>query len=274
MVPPAPSQKAMQNSAKGSQYSTAGMLQHAAGLPPVSFSGAQSGTVIARFGVLPPIPNLQALRLLVAQGEGLQLEFKRKAKFPDKIVKELVAFANTAGGWLLIGVDDDGTIVGSPHPHEEEFVMVQAIARHIVPVLSYKVHHIRTTGEQAVVAIEVEAQHATGPYSVVEQEGDRHRITYLRHRDESLQASRELRELMKHRRAPRETRVQIGDKERLLLQYLDQHPHITLPQFEELAHISTRVASRTLVLLTLNGVLHVLPGDGADRYRQVLPDEK
>lgn len=223
---------------------------------------------------LVPIPNLQALRTLVAQGEGLQLEFKRKAKFPDKIVKELVAFANTAGGWLLIGVDDDGSIPGCTHPHEEEYVMVQAISKHVSPELEYSMHHIRTTGEQAVVAILVLPQHERGPYAVVEHADDRHRITYIRHRSESLQASREMRELMKHRRNPRETRVQIGDKERLLLRYLSDHGQITLAQFMTLAQLPAKVASRTLVLLTLNGVLQLLPGDGADKYVQLLPTEE
>ena len=39
--------------------------------------------------------EVRALTALVAKGEGLHLEFKRKAAYPDKIVKEMIAFANT-----------------------------------------------------------------------------------------------------------------------------------------------------------------------------------
>jgi len=39
--------------------------------------------------------------------EGKTLEFKRDISSPKNILKTLVAFANTAGGRLLIGIEDD-----------------------------------------------------------------------------------------------------------------------------------------------------------------------
>ena len=57
--------------------------------------------------------DLRNLKHLVRHGEGQRLEFKMKVKFPEKIVKELVAFANSDGGHLFIGVSDDGKIEGS-----------------------------------------------------------------------------------------------------------------------------------------------------------------
>ena len=48
------------------------------------------------------------LKQLVRRGEGQYLEFKKKADHPDKIVREMVAFANSGGGELLLGVDDHG----------------------------------------------------------------------------------------------------------------------------------------------------------------------
>ena len=49
---------------------------------------------------------------LIAQGEGVRLEFKRSISAAHRIARTLVAFANTSGGTLLIGVADNGTIVG------------------------------------------------------------------------------------------------------------------------------------------------------------------
>ncbi|MFM8913049.1 MAG: helix-turn-helix domain-containing protein, partial [Flammeovirgaceae bacterium] len=60
--------------------------------------------------------QLFELKKLVFEGEGLQLEFKRKASYPEKIVRDLIAFANTEGGTLLVGVDDDKTIPGVKYP--------------------------------------------------------------------------------------------------------------------------------------------------------------
>mgnify|MGYP000744379132 CR=1 FL=1 len=64
-----------------------------------------------------------ALEQLIAQGESERLEFKstmrynRRAHRPDKemereIARTICAFMNTEGGTLIIGVDDDGTVVG------------------------------------------------------------------------------------------------------------------------------------------------------------------
>ena len=56
--------------------------------------------------------NSNDLVALVNQGEGQRLEFKKKVDYPEKVVKEVIAFANSDGGNLLIGVDDDGNISG------------------------------------------------------------------------------------------------------------------------------------------------------------------
>ena len=65
---------------------------------------------------------------LIRQGEGDLVEFKRKVEYPERIIKEVVAFANSSGGHLFIGVDDDGTIVGLKDVYEEHFVMEKAIS--------------------------------------------------------------------------------------------------------------------------------------------------
>lgn len=42
--------------------------------------------------------------------EGMITEFKRE--YTDDIKKTIIAFANTRGGEVLIGVEDDGTVIG------------------------------------------------------------------------------------------------------------------------------------------------------------------
>ncbi|CAM4045152.1 RNA-binding domain-containing protein [Psychrobacter arenosus] len=49
---------------------------------------------------------------LISAGESKTLEFKRELPKYDQIAKTIVAFANTSGGRLIIGVDDDGTLIG------------------------------------------------------------------------------------------------------------------------------------------------------------------
>lgn len=73
---------------------------------------------------------------MVKAGENDFLEFKRKASFPEKIVKEIVAFANTRGGDLLIGVDDNGTIPGLKFAEEDAWVLDNAIQQYCWMALS------------------------------------------------------------------------------------------------------------------------------------------
>ena len=49
---------------------------------------------------------------LLLQPEGTTLEFKRDLSSPQNLLKTLVAFANSAGGRLVIGVDDARRVVG------------------------------------------------------------------------------------------------------------------------------------------------------------------
>ena len=56
---------------------------------------------------------------LIAAGEGSGVEFKAERTEPVKLAKELVALANHSGGTLLLGVADDGTVLGLDDPAEE-----------------------------------------------------------------------------------------------------------------------------------------------------------
>lgn len=49
---------------------------------------------------------------LIKKGENQEVEFKEEGVEPNKLAKELVAFANTNDGIILIGVDDEGSIKG------------------------------------------------------------------------------------------------------------------------------------------------------------------
>lgn len=52
------------------------------------------------------------LKELIVNGENKQVEFKEKLPKNESIVKTIVAFSNTAGGKLIIGVSDDRAVLG------------------------------------------------------------------------------------------------------------------------------------------------------------------
>jgi ATP-dependent DNA helicase RecG len=65
---------------------------------------------------------------MLATPEGKRLEFKRDASSLKPILKTLVAFANTAGGTLIIGREDDGTVRGVMDAKAEEERLATAIS--------------------------------------------------------------------------------------------------------------------------------------------------
>jgi ATP-dependent DNA helicase RecG len=60
---------------------------------------------------------------LISNGESSGVDFKRDVIRNHVLAKALVAFSNFEGGMVLLGVDDDGTIVGLTRESLEEWVM-------------------------------------------------------------------------------------------------------------------------------------------------------
>jgi len=49
---------------------------------------------------------------MIARGENSHIQFKADLNNANQLAAEIVAFSNTAGGRLLVGVNDDGSIAG------------------------------------------------------------------------------------------------------------------------------------------------------------------
>ena len=74
--------------------------------------------------------RLDDLRILIQEGEGTTLEFKESLS--SSFARELVALANTIGGKILLGVRDDGTVIGVQDSNALR-ARIQDIARNCDP---------------------------------------------------------------------------------------------------------------------------------------------
>ncbi|QKZ15627.1 helix-turn-helix domain-containing protein [Spirosoma sp. KUDC1026] len=214
----------------------------------------------------PSVMDYQALKNLVRRGEGSNLEFKLKTNHPEKIIKGVVAFANSNGGIMLIGVGDDKRIAGLKYADEDEYLLVRAIHKYCFPRISYTIDRVQLPDEREVLVIRVPPSLDRPHYILPDPAEPETKKVYVRVADKSVQASREVREILKGSQADRNIRFSYGEKERKLMQHLGEHNSITVDLFASIAGISRKIASRTLVLLVLANVLEVHPSDIVDQY--------
>lgn len=103
---------------------------------------------------------------IVSLPEGKTLEFKRDLSSIKPILRTLIAFANTAGGTLIIGRDNDGMIVGIRDVFEAEEQLANAIADSIYPPL---MPEIETTSLEGKALIVIRVAHWRGPFYLKSQ---------------------------------------------------------------------------------------------------------
>lgn len=95
--------------------------------------------------------DLQELRDILARGENEHTEFK--ADFPEQahdIAKEMVAFSNSGGGIILMGVDDNGCPTGIENPLKVD-ERLASIAKGCNPPLWPKISRINISLDITVV---------------------------------------------------------------------------------------------------------------------------
>ncbi len=211
--------------------------------------------------------NYKDIAAMLEEGESFELEFKRKVSSPEKIAKTIVGFANTKGGTILFGIDDDRSVVGV-ESEKSEIELIQKVAGFFCePPVNVEIEIVPYKGKD-VIAVFVGESHDK-PHAVVNDEASEisELQVYIRVKDKTVEASKEVVRILRAENpdAP-PLRIAIGDNERRLLDFLDKHERITLKEFGELVNISKRRASRTLIQLVRAGVLRVHTNEKDDYY--------
>jgi predicted HTH transcriptional regulator len=186
------------------------------------------------------------LNRLIAEGEHQRLDFKFEISDARKIARTLVAFANTDGGRLLIGVKDNGAIAGV-RSEEEVFMLEAAAGMYCRPPVEF------TTKEwQIDKKIVLEVIIAKSPLKPHYAEGaDDKWHAYIRVGDQNFPANRLLIRFWKNENAARGVFLPFTDKERLLLQFLETNRNISLSKYIRAAAISRQRAENILLKFLL-----------------------
>ena len=94
--------------------------------------------------------------------ESMTLDYKRE--YTDDIKKTIIAFANTNGGDILIGVDDDGAVVGIADTDDTMLRVTNAARDAILPDITlFMICEVKEIDEKRIVEVHVQKGTAS-PY--------------------------------------------------------------------------------------------------------------
>lgn len=205
--------------------------------------------------------NPTDLRHLIQTGEGTFLEFKKTVPVPAKIAREISAFANTSGGTILIGVQDNKEISGIRAYFEEEFLLQEAAQKLCVPAVTVHIELVHTLDADVMVVRVPEVEKK--PIYV---KGKKKRLVFVRYNDESILASDEQVEILKQQYSDTGVTFEYGKHEQMLFRYLNEYGEITVHKFSQLINVTTYRASKILVNLVSAGILKLFRKSGTDYY--------
>jgi ATP-dependent DNA helicase RecG len=106
---------------------------------------------------------MENIDAILSSGESSFVEFKEERVHPDSLAKEMVAFSNTEGGAIFIGIADDGTVSGVTRPDLEEWVF--NIARNNIKPGLLPLFEMITHQDKKIARIVVKKD-LSGPFSV------------------------------------------------------------------------------------------------------------
>ncbi len=201
--------------------------------------------------------TVKEVKKIIEEGESFHTEFKRKFSTHEKIAKEIIAFANSNGGRLFLGVDDDASIVGVESEKESAYLISQTASDYCQPAVKLSISVIELYGKDIVIAEIPESQ--AKPHRIQNYKSQINYNTakvFIRMHSKSVQASKEMIKFLHTSFGEfEEMKFNFGDKEKALFGFLERKDKISTKEFCKLVNISERRAQRILIKLVRMGVI-------------------
>ena len=202
-----------------------------------------------------------SLYKLIQQGEHQTQDFKYCISDSKKIARSLVAFANTDGGRLLVGVKDNGRIAGVRS--DEEYYMVESAAKiYSKPPVAFTTKQHFAEGK-TVLEVVVEPSNEK-PHFARDEEGKW--WAYFRKGDENRLANKIMIEVWKQQKSPEGVLISYTGAEKCLLDYLEENEKISVSKFSRIAHLSYRKAEQIIINFRTLNILKDLVGENRVDY--------
>lgn len=113
----------------------------------------------------------------IPEKETLDTEFKSDFKcYPDHdLIEEIIGMSNTAGGFLFLGVEDDGMVTGVHKKHKDSIGVMALIANSTVPPISVRAEIIT---EENLDVLKIEVPRSRGVVSTASGKILRRRLKF------------------------------------------------------------------------------------------------
>ena len=193
---------------------------------------------------------------LIQSGEHQQLDFKFEISDSRKIAKTLVAFSNSDGGKLLIGVKDNGKIAGVRT--DEEFFMVQAAAdMYCKPAVTFESKRWVIEGK---TVLEVTIPKGKNLPYLAETEPNKW-LAYIRVKDENILATTVQLMVWRNKTHDKGILIEYGGKVKILIGYLELNPTISISKFCRIAFLPMGTAEKIIADLIYFGLIDMVYQD-------------
>jgi len=187
---------------------------------------------------------------MIAEGEHQRQDFKYCINDSRKIARSMVAFANTDGGRLLLGIRDNGSVAGVQS--DEEYYMAEAAAKlYSKPPINFQTIQWTIDGK-SVLEIIIQKR-VDMPHSAQNEEGKW--LVYIRKDDQNIVAPAILLKVWEQQKSPQGVHIRFTDEEKGLLSLLASNENLSLNQFSRQAKLPRWKGEKILVKLIVTGVV-------------------
>lgn len=192
------------------------------------------------------------IKQLIAGGESQTLDFKFEISDFRKIARTLVAFANTDGGRLLVGIKDNGAVAGV-RSDEEYFMIEGAASLYCKPEVKFTVKEWQFDRRKVLEVLISRGKDR--PYMALDEDG--RWIAYIRQDDQNFKASRIALKVWEKQRSAGPLTIRFRQGERFLLSYLEEKGHLTLSKYRRQAGLTLFEAETILTGFCLLGIIKI-----------------
>ncbi len=205
---------------------------------------------------------------MIEDGEGLNVEYKQRFSSHEKIAKEIIAFANTRGGFLFVGVDDNRKIYGIASEKGDNDLIKEVAEKYCEPRVDVNLECMNID-KKDILVVEI-PESCNKPHRIQDYKPSLDLNTasvYVRVNDKSVLASKEMIKILQTQaRGKSLEHYEVGSSEKIVFGFLDKNEKISVKELGKLANISDRRASRTLIKLVRANILLIHTKDNGESY--------